>query len=196
MGLLHIFLEEVIVTEASVDVIIVRTSVTVVCRILQIIFNQRSTPDGCRTKFADVVEIIDDTLDITSVTSESLAAVSLVRHSFHRVIGRVSVSETVRHDEIDHVGCREACALGRTFSAFCDLVRVFERFAVLGEYDVVCARLCICCDRYIDEKVVWTISLVHLLDRNALAAFHGHVIGRDVLSLHEELERHLHACPP
>ena len=95
VGLLHIFLEKVIVTETSIDMVIVCTCITVVSGLFKIVLDERCTPDGCRTKLADIIEMVYDTLDVTAMTSERLAAVSLVRHALHRVIRRISVCEAV-----------------------------------------------------------------------------------------------------
>ena len=117
MGLLDICLEEVVVTETAVDMVVVRTCVAVVCGLFEIVFDQRSTPDRCRAELADIVEVVDYTLDVAAVASERLAAVCLVRHALYRVVGRIAVCKAVRHDEVDHIRCSEACTLCGTLSA-------------------------------------------------------------------------------
>ena len=117
MSLLHICLEEVVITEAAVDMVVVCTCVAVVCCLFEIVLDQRSTPDRSRTELADIVEVVDYTLDVTAMASERLAAVCLVGHALYRVVGRVAVCEAVRHDEVDHVRCSEACTLCGTLSA-------------------------------------------------------------------------------
>ena len=196
MRLFNILLEKVVVSETSVDVIVVCACITVVCCHREVVLEERRTPDSGSTELADVVEMVDDTLDVTAVTAERLVAVSLVRHTLNRVIGNIAICKTVRHDEVDHVCSSEACTLCRTVLACCDFVWMLEGFSILREYDVVCARLCICCDLDVHEKVVRAVSLVHLLDRHAFAAFDCNAVLRDVLALHKDLERHLHACPP
>ena len=79
MGLLNICLEEVVVTETAVDMVVVCTCVAVVCGLLKIVLDQRSTPDRSRAEFADVVEVVDYTLDVAAVASERLAAICLAR---------------------------------------------------------------------------------------------------------------------
>ena len=163
MSLLYICPEEVVVAEACIDMVIIGAGITVIGGHRKVVFDKRCTPDRGGTEVADIIEIVDDTLDVSAMASERLAAVCLVRHSFHRVVRRVAVCEAVRHDKINHVCGSEACTLRRTFPAGSDLIRIFERLTVLREYDVICARPGICSYLHIDKKVVRTVSLADLL---------------------------------
>ena len=70
VSLLHILLEKIVCTETRVDMIIICTSISVVRVLRLVILEKRCTPDCSGTETADVVKIIDDTLKVTTVTSE------------------------------------------------------------------------------------------------------------------------------
>ena len=126
VSLLYISAEKVVVTESRVDMVVVCTCITVVCGYRKVILEKRGTPDRCGTKSADIVKVIDYTLDVAAVTAERLVAGGLVRHSLDRVVRRVAVCETVRHDEVDHVSRGKACALCRAFLTCRNLIRILE----------------------------------------------------------------------
>ena len=52
--------------------------------------------------------MVDDTLDVTTVTAEVRLPVGLVGSIGSGVIRRVSVRETVREDQINHIGSGKA----------------------------------------------------------------------------------------
>ena len=120
--------------------------------------------------------MVDDTLDVTAVTAVPMGSVGILRGIIGGVVRRVAVCETVRHDEVDHVRSSEASAFSRTCLTRRDFIRILERLAVLREHDVICAGLCVRSDLHVHEKIVRAVRLIHLLYRNALAAFDGYII--------------------
>ena len=161
-----------------------------------VVLKERGTPDGRSTKTGDVVQIVYYTLDVTAMTAEELFTGIFVCRIICRVIRSVAVSKAVRHDQIYHIRRSEALALCRAFLAGCDFVRIFEGLAILAEYDIICARACVCRDLHIHKQIVGAVCLVDLFHADASAAFDGYIIFRNILSLDQKLERHFHTCPP
>ena len=126
MCLFHIFLVKVICSEARVDLVVVRCRITVVRASSCIILKERSSPDGCSSKFGNIIKVIDNSLDITSVTTSKPASISLLGCIFSGIIRRISIRKAVRHDEIHHISRSEALALSRTLCTGSYLIRVFE----------------------------------------------------------------------
>ena len=85
MSLLNILLEEVIVSETRVNMVVVGTSITMVRVLRLVILKKRSAPDSCSSESGDIVEVVDNTLDITAMTTEEFVTGIFVR----RIIGRV-----------------------------------------------------------------------------------------------------------
>ena len=105
--------------------------------------------------------MVDDTLYVAAVPSERFIACDLVIHAGNRIVGRIAVCETVRHDEIYHIGCREALAVSRAFLPFGNPVWIFERLSVPGEDDVVDTRLRIRGDLHIHKQIIRALRLMH-----------------------------------
>ena len=140
--------------------------------------------------------MVDDTLDIATVASEEGIAVGLVIGVGGRVVRGVAIGETVGHEQVHHVGRGEAGALGRAFAACLQLVGVAELLALLGEYEIVGAGLCLGIDGDVDKQVVGTLGLVYLGYLHALAALDGEVVGGDVGTMNHQLQGSAHAGPP
>ena len=68
-----------------------------------VVFKHRCAPDGSGAKVCDVVQMIYDSLDVAAMTAEILIPCRRLMGIRSRIIRRISVCETVRHDEIYHI---------------------------------------------------------------------------------------------
>ena len=78
MGLVHHLLVEGVVAEARVDVIVIAAGIAVIRLVRLIVQQQRRAPKGRRAEVGDVIEMVDDTLDITAVARHRILPVHLV----------------------------------------------------------------------------------------------------------------------
>ena len=132
---------EFVAAETGIDVIVVGCRITVIGLVLRIIFQKRSRPDCCRTEFRDVVEMVDNPLNVTAVSSEKFAAVRLFSGVGRRIIRRVAICKAVRHNEINHIRARKTFPLRRALNPRPDFVGTFETLLPFCEHEIICPRL-------------------------------------------------------
>ena len=104
MCLLHIFLEKGVAAEARIDLVIVAAGVAVIGLVFLVIEEERGAPDRSGTEVGDVVEMVDDSLEVTSMAAERFVPGSLFLGVKRIVVAWVCIGETVGTDEIDEVG--------------------------------------------------------------------------------------------
>ena len=196
VGLRHEFAVEGIAAEARVYLIVVRGGIAVVRLLGRIVEQQGGRPYSCGTEVGDVVEVVDDTLDVATMASEEGIAVGLVIGVGGRVVRGVAIGKAVGHEQIHHIGRGEAGALGRAFATCLQLVGVAELLALLGEYEVVGAGLCLGIDGDVDKQVVGALGLVYLGHLHTFTALDGEVVGGDVGAMNHQLQGCVHAGPP
>ena len=182
--------------EAAVDVVVVGAGIAVVALTVDIVFEQRSVPDGGHAEVLEVAQLAADALDVAAVPAVELVRGGLFGRLGGRIVGRVAVDEAVGHDKIDKVGGREARACCRTAPARADLIGDAELFLPVGEADAVSARLGGLVDLDIDEEVVGALGFVGDSRLHALAALDPHVEIADVAAVNHQLERGVHPYPP
>ena len=141
--------------------------------------------------------MVNDSLNISAMTSEISAAVSFFSGVRSGVIGRIAVSKAVRHNEIYHV--RSSIALPLDGSRFTgrNLIRILERrLTVLAEYEIICTRYGILEDVDINEQVIRAVRLMYFIDFHPVAALDSDIVLRNAFALYEKLERGSHPHPP
>ena len=82
--------------EARIDPVIVRAGIAMVGLLLQIVLQKGSGPDGSRPKAGDVVQMVYDALNVSSVTAERSFAVAWFGSRRGRIIRGVAISEAIR----------------------------------------------------------------------------------------------------
>ena len=128
MGLLDHALVERVVAETWVDMVIVAARIAVVGLEILVVEKHGRGPQGRDAEILEVVEVIDDALDVAAMAGEGYLAVAFFLDLGDApryggavviglglggpavVVGRVAVGETVRHDQVDKIGRREALA--------------------------------------------------------------------------------------
>ena len=140
--------------------------------------------------------MVDDALDIASVPSEKGTSVSLFGRIRRRIVRRITVGETVRHDKVDHVRRGKTSTLCRASRPPVYTVRVFESLFSVGEYEPVIPCYGVRSDSHVNENIIRTVALMYLLDFDTTAAFHLHIESGNAVSVYHDLERGFHPHPP
>ena len=208
MRFLHKQLIVLVVAETGVYVVVVGAGIAVVALGRLVVEEKRRAPDGRGAQVGHVVQVVYHALDVSSMAGHRVLAVYLVGRCGNapgtcasvKVLpslpGAVVVPEgrceAVRHDEVDHIGLREAPAGGTSLLPFAYDVRILEGLTASGKDEVIRAG-----GRYLHvyKEVIRTVGPVHLRHLEPLSG-DGHLIGRDAGALHHELEGCLHARPP
>ncbi len=93
-------------TKAGIHFIIIRYGITVIGRLLHIIFQQGCGPDGGETHTGYIIEAVDDATDIAAMTAIVILAVDpCFPHSTDHIIAYIAIGETIGSDEINNIRC-------------------------------------------------------------------------------------------
>ena len=196
MSLVHKLPVKPVGAETGVDMVIVSAGIAVIRAFRFIVKKQRGVPDGSGAKVGYIVQMVDDALDVPSVTAEELIAGRLLRRVRSGVIGRVTVGKSVRHYQIYHVCGRKTPPPGGTFSPGSYLIRTFEAFTIFREHQPVGSGSSIMADFNIDEEIIRAVRLVNIFYFYAMPAFNPDTAGGYLCPLHKKLQRGLHTRPP
>ena len=128
--------------EAWVYPVIIRRGISVIRASLHVILQYRVQPDSGNAQILDIIQMLLDTGQVASVTGVRAVTVYLIRGTHRDLIVRgISVCETIRHDEIKHVGrVKPLDPIGVRFTGL-QLIRVIETLFVLRERDIKPAGL-------------------------------------------------------
>ena len=103
----------VIAAESRIDLVRVGRTVAVIRVRGLIVFNDRCRPDLRVAHRRDVIEMIDDTLDIATVSTGTIvAAIEFIEETRYTIIGRIAVGKAIRHQIQNHVRRIETDAIG------------------------------------------------------------------------------------
>ena len=212
MGLVHKFLVERVVAEARVDVVIIPAGVTVIGLLRLVVQQERRVPDSRRTQVGDIVQMVDKSLDITTVPGYRILPVHDVRRLGHGprngravlislpvpgpVVTGTGRSKPVGHDEINQVGRRETRPLGTPLLPLADQIGILDFLLSVVHHQVVRSGLGIGLDLDVDEQIIRTGGLMEGLCNNPFPAFDADFLAADAGSLHHQLQRSLHSGPP
>ena len=109
--------------------------------------------------------------EITAMAGEGVVTVySGFQHSGNYIIRSITVSKTIRHDEIKHIAGVEPFYLRRIRLSFFELIRNYSLFSTLFQNHVEYLRGCFG-DIQIDNQIIWIFLPDNLLQ--------GDVFGRD-----------------
>src|SRR5262245_28231291 len=87
-------------TQTTVDFVMIGDGIAVFSAARHIVFYNWCQPQCCHAKVLKVIEVIDDSLNIATMTIIQRVAIQrLILQLFYFVVGWVSVAETIRHDE-------------------------------------------------------------------------------------------------
>ena len=123
--------------EAWVYPIIIRRGISVIRASLHVILQYRVQPDSGNAQILDIIQMLFDTGQVASVTGVRAVTVYLISGTHRDLIIRgISVCETIRHDEIKHVGrVKPLDPISVRFTGL-QLIRVIETLFVLRERDI------------------------------------------------------------
>ena len=137
--------------------------------------------------------MVYDSLDITAVTSEGLITRRILLGILGRVIGRITVGETVWYDKVDQVLGSET--LTRTLSLLSHDIRIAEALLAFLEDNVIDTFLGIRSNLDIHKDEIRIVCLMDLQNLETLLR-ERHFIAADTRSLDHELKLCPHSCPP
>ena len=100
---IHHLAIHLVVSETRVDMIIVRAGIAVIRLMLLVVFEERCRPEDRSSQVGNVIQIVYDAPDVAAVPAEEFVFVSRLESARIAVVKRVSISETVRHNQIDKV---------------------------------------------------------------------------------------------
>ena len=83
--------------------VIVRAGIAVIRLMLLVVFEERCRPEDRSSQVGNVIQIVYDAPDVAAVPAEEFVFVSRLESARIAVVKRVSISETVRHNQIDKV---------------------------------------------------------------------------------------------
>ena len=205
MRLLNKGLVQRIVSEPGVYMIIVRAGIAVVGLPGLVVQQQRRAPDGRGAQVFHIVQMVYDALQVAAVTGHGIGTVHLVRQLGHRpryqgavfigLFRHRGAGKTVRHDKVHHIGRGEAFPLGASLLPGLDQVGIADGLPFAGKEEIIGPGPGRCIHLHIHEDEVGVVGLVHLLDTEALSG-DGDVTGRDIRSLHHQLQAGFHPRPP
>ena len=120
--------------QSRVDPVAVCAGVAVVGRFGQIVFHDRRHPHGPDPQVAEVVQFAGHALEVAPVTGVHFGAVhTSLEHAGHIVVARITIRESVRHDEVHRrrlmPGVQAVLGQGRGHSK-----RHSDRFAAIPEH--------------------------------------------------------------
>ena len=195
VGLLDILTIQLVATHTGVDVVVVGTGIAVVGVVRLVVQQEGRGPDGRHTQVGNVVEVVDDALQVATVTAVQILTVGLLGRRGGAVDGRVAIGKAVGHQQVDDIRGGKALALGRPCTAFCQRIGDLELLVATLKEEVNLPRRSRGLNLDVEEEVVGAVGLVHFTQANPLA-YQLHLTGRDLFALHQELQRGLHTNPP
>ena len=143
LSLFHQLAELFVATVATVHLEIVGDGIAVVRSARHVVFLNRVQPDGRYAQVFQIVQMVFNPLEVTSMTTELLVAVHLVfLHTRYDVVGRIAVGKAVGHDEVEHIAGIEALHFRGVWTALLELVRHDGFFPALLQDDVEGLRSC------------------------------------------------------
>ena len=187
-------------SEAWIHTIVVGGGITMIGTVLAIIrtiiLQNRSKPQGSYAQLAEIIQVLTDSLQVTTMTKTRCRAVAgLVTHVLECIVLQIAIGKTVRHQHVEHILVREADALvPRHLAVLQHILHLLRLLALLEiEGHLSCLGTI---EVEIHQEVVRRIETgdaIHL---------HTRIIYRnigilDILAIHHQLERSiLHAHIP
>ena len=92
-------------TESGIYFVIIRSGIAVIRTTFHVVFQNRSEPESRNTQILEIIQILLNTCQVTSMTGIRIIAVYLIRrHTVDVVIFRIAICKTIRHEQIKGVG--------------------------------------------------------------------------------------------
>ena len=90
-----------IITEARIDFIIIRNGIPVIRTFGHIVLQDRIQPDGGNAQVGEIIQMIGYPFQVTSVTGIHIRTIHFrLAHSGNDIILRITVGETIGHDQV------------------------------------------------------------------------------------------------
>ena len=176
--------------------VVVCTRIAVVRLVWLVIEQQWSRPNGGHTQRCNIVQTINHTLKVTTVTAKECLTVSLLSCARCRVVGLIAITEAVRHNQIDSICSCKALTHCRVLATRSNGIRVLKALIALLKYQVVCTCSSVACNSHIGKDIVRAIGLMSSCNLYPITALNSYAILRDVLSTDKQLQWGLHIGPP
>ena len=134
--------------EAWIYAIVVRSGIAMIATALSVagtvIFQNRCKPQCCDTQFGEIVEVLTDAFQVTTVAQTGCLTVDgLIAHGLVGIVVGVSICKTVGHQHVQYVGIGEShAAFARHFAVFQHIFHLLLLFAHL-EVESHLSSLCI-----------------------------------------------------
>ena len=196
VGGAHQFTVFLVGAVTGIDVVIIAAGVTVIGPVAGVVSQQRSAPEGGGTQVGNVIQVVDNALDITTMAAHGLLPVGFLGRVRGGIDGRVSVGKAVRNNEVDKVGGGITLPLDQSFFPCVNLIGIAHRDAVLLEDESISSRLGGSVYLQVDEYVIGAVGLVDGFDIDAGGTFHGYIGLADILSVDQQLKFGVHPRPP
>ena len=194
-----------IVSKAGVDMIIVRAGIAVVGLPGLVVQQQRRTPDGRGAQVFDIIQVVHHALQVAAVTGHGIGPVHPVRQLGHRpgyqgavfigLFRHRGAGETVRHNQVNHIGRGEAFPPGAPLLPGLNQVGIADGLPLAGKEEIIGSRPGRFRNLHVHEEEVGVVGLMHLLDAETLSGDRD-LTGRNIRALHHQLQAGFHARPP
>src|SRR5690606_5274902 len=108
----------------------------------------------------------DDSGNITTVTSSTFRAIDSLIHSRDRIVRRIAIGKSVRHDQVNNIRWIES--LNASFAGFTrfQFIRILDLLLPRGKYDGNQTRLCIRANVERKECVALVFNVLLIFKRN------------------------------
>ena len=182
-------------TVTRVDMVVIRTGVAVVRAPRGIVPEDRRTPEGGGAEVGDIIEMVDNSLDVTAMAAHRRIPTHLLRGQGRGIIGRVPIGKAVRDDQVNEVGRSETLPVGGTRLAGRNLIRIADHIVPLPEYQGIGTGLRFLRHLHIHEEVIGAVGRMDCLHFQSFS-LNSDIIIADSLPVHEQLQVGLHPRPP
>ena len=151
--------------------VVIALCITVVRITWLIVFQQRRVPNRCNAQFLKIIQVLDDSGNVSTVTSSGFASVCFFRCVWRVIIFRISVCKSIRHYQIHHIRRRVRISVCRVLLSLLKFVMDgFNGFVSVFEIQFCFLWLnSVCVNRY--KKVVWIFYFFDFFDFDSAREF-------------------------
>ncbi len=178
-------------TEPWIDAVMVGGCIAMFGAVGHIVFQHRVQPKGCYADVLQVIEMVLDPFQISSMPVEDLSAVeALIFHAGDPVVGRIAIAEAVGHDEIHEVFCAHSFDTGAAIAFIACFQYVFYLLRALPfprKTELQFTRFGIAAHQEIDGQVIRIPESVRSFQLQAGIGFQRNSCFADTRRFHQQL---------
>ena len=196
MTLIYKAAEVVISTETGVNLIKICSRIVVVRVIYIIILKDRSSPQSSNTQFLKVIKMIDNTLNIATLTFMKIIEFYTLSKPLDTIIIRVTISKSIGHNEVKNIGFIETFSItGTRFSLFQFIIDMINSGSISQIY-LENTGFSIS-DIYIQEQIIRVISSLYATDFDIIFRIYRWHISAYIFAMEHNLQGTvIHLRPP